>query len=443
VRSWLDVTAFQAWLNATMGIGVSRERLAAITLQLGWIALSLVIAVALRRATSARSDRLFERIDPRLRPPRVVRTLRPLVVVALWWLLVVLGSRAAWFFGDPANGLRIASSLLLAWMGAHAVSGLLRDRLAARLIGGIVWAIAALDILGLLDIVAAALDTIGVTLGAVRLSLLTLVKGALLLTVLLWSATALARAVRVRISKIDSLTPSVQVLIGNLLKIGLVTLAVVIALNSIGIDLTAFAVFSGAIGLGLGFGLQKIVSNLISGVILLLDKSIKPGDVIEIEKTYGWITSLGARYVAVRGRDGKEYLIPNEDLITHRVTNWSYSSSLVRLDVPFGVAYDSDLRQVRALAIEAAKIPERVVKVPAPVCHVTEFGESAIQLLLRFWIKDPTNGVVNVKGEVMLALWDAFKANRIELPAPQRQIWIKEPPPTPAAAWKRRDEAAE
>jgi small-conductance mechanosensitive channel len=217
----------------------------------------------------------------------------------------------------------------------------------------------------------------------------------------------------------------------------------VIALNAVGIDLTAFAVFSGAIGLGLGFGLQKIVSNLISGVILLLDKSIKPGDVIEIEKTYGWITSLGARYVSVRGRDGREYLIPNEDLITHRVTNWSFSSNLVRLDVPFGVAYDSDLRQVRALAVEAAKLPERVLGTPAPVCHVTEFAESTINLLLRFWIKDPTNGVTNVKGEVMLALWDSFKTHRVDLPPPQRQVWIKELPPIPANQWPRRDQAAE
>jgi small-conductance mechanosensitive channel len=441
VTGWFDPIAWQTWLGSTMGVEISRDRLAAIMLQLGWIAFSLAVAVAIRRATSAWSDRLLERLDPRLRPPGVMRRLRPLVIVAIWWLLVAIGARVAWLLGDPANGLRITSSLLLAWLGAHLVSSLVSDRLAARVVAAIIWLVAALDILGLLPVVSAALDSLAVSIGAVRLSALGVVKGVLLLSVLLWAATAVSRAVQVRVAKIDRLTPSVQVLIGNVSKIALVTLAILIALNAIGIDLTGFAVFSGAIGLGLGFGLQKIVSNLISGVILLLDKSIKPGDVIEIENTFGWITSLGARYVSVRGRDGREYLIPNEDLITHRVTNWTFSSRLVRLDVEFGVAYGTDLRRARQVAIEAAQIPERVLKTPAPLCHVTQFGENAIGLLLRFWIDDATKGVTNVKGDIMLALWDTLKANGIEIPPPRRQVWVKELPGLPASTWPRRDAA--
>jgi small-conductance mechanosensitive channel len=441
VNVWFDPGALQAWLSGTMGVDVAADRLGAIVLQLAWIAVSLAAALALRSATCAWSDRLLERLDPRLRPPGVMRRLRPLVIVTLWWLLVALGGRVAWFLGDPANGLRIASSLLLAWIGAHLVSSLVRDRLAARVIATIIWAVAALDILGLLPVASAALDSLAITVGTVRLSALGAIKGVLLLAALLWGATAASRAVQVRVSKIDRLTPSVQVLIGNVSKIALVTVAIVVALNAVGIDLTGFAVFSGAIGLGLGFGLQKIVSNLVSGVILLLDKSIKPGDVIEIEKTFGWITSLGARYVSVRGRDGKEYLIPNEDLITHRVTNWTYSSRLVRLDVEFGVAYDTDLRRARQVAIEAAQVPERVLKTPAPVCHVTQFGDNAVALLLRFWIEDATRGVTNVKGDVMLSLLDALKTNGIEIPPPQRQVWVKELPGIPANAWPRRDAA--
>src|SRR5207248_695723 len=157
------------------------------------------------------------------------------------------------------------------------------------------------------------------------------------------------------------LSPSVQALAGNLLKIVLVTLAFLIGLNTVGIDLTALTVFSGAIGVGLGFGLQKIVSNFVSGIILLLEHSIKPGDVIEVGHAYGTVTSLGARYATVRGRDSKEYLIPNETLITNQVTNWSYSSPLLRLDVSFGVGYGSDLRQVRVLAIEAAQATRRII----------------------------------------------------------------------------------
>ncbi len=171
----------------------------------------------------------------------------------------------------------------------------------------------------------------------------------------------------------------------------------------------------------------KVSSNLISGVILLLDKSIKPGDVIELEDTFGWITSLGARYVSVNTRDGKEYLIPNEDLITHRVVNWSFSNQLVRLEIPIGVSYDSDPHEVRRIVREAAVQPARVDETTAPVCHLTGFGDSSLDFLLRFWIRDPQNGVVNIKGEVLLAVWDALKANGIEIPYPHRHLVLREP----------------
>jgi small-conductance mechanosensitive channel len=224
----------------------------------------------------------------------------------------------------------------------------------------------------------------------------------------------------------------VRVLTGNLVRIALISVALLIGLNAVGIDLTAFAVFSGAVGVGIGFGLQKVVSNFVSGIILLLERSIKPGDVIEVGSTFGSITYLGARYASVRGRDGKEYLIPNENLITNQVVNWSYSSLLVRLDVPFGVAYDSDLHAVRELAVEVAKRTKRVLTSPTPVCHLTAFGDSAVNLLLRFWIEDPANGVTNIKGAVLLGLWDAFKEHRIEMPFPQRDVRIRDLPPAAA-----------
>jgi len=305
---------------------------------------------------------------------------------------------------------------------------LLRDALFARLVATAALIIAALDIFGLLDPTATVLDSIALTIGATRLSVLLVVKVVLTIGVLLWAALALARLLGARISNVTGLSPSVQALAGNLLKIVLVTLAIVIGLDTVGIDLTAFAVFSGAVGVGLGFGLQKIVSNFVSGIILLVEQSIKPGDVIEVGHTYGAVTALGARYATVRGRDGKEFLIPNETLITNQVTNWSYTTPLLRLDIAFGVGYGSDLRQVRSLAIEAAQQTRRVVASPAPVCHITEFGDNAVNLLLRFWIEDPANGVKNVTGEVYLALWDSFCEHRIELPYPQREIRIREWP---------------
>ena len=215
-----------------------------------------------------------------------------------------------------------------------------------------------------------------------------------------------------------------QVLTAKLAKVVLLTLAVVVALNAVGIDLTAFAVFSGAIGVGVGFGLQKVVSNLISGVILLLDRSIKPGDVIEIAGTYGWITRLNARFVSVSTRDGIEHLIPNEDLITQRVTNWSYSDDRVRLHVAVGIGYLCDVREAMRLCVEAAKAVKRVLETPAPICLLKAFGDSSIDLELRFWIRDPRNGTANIRSEVMLGIWDSFREHGIEFPYPQRDIHL-------------------
>ena len=411
------------WLEATFAVPLQDIKGAG--LQLLILAVTLGAVLILRRLTLERTDLLLERLDPRLRDTRLMRALRPLVVPAAWWLAVLVASGLLGGLGLATGLVRIAASLLLAWIAINAISALLREPLLSRALATIVWIIVALDILGLLGATEAALDSLAVTIGAFRLSLLGLIKAAALLAVLLWAAFSLSRLAERRIGGISGFSPSIRVLITNLLKMSLVVLAVIVALNTIGIDLTALAVFSGAIGVGIGFGLQKIVSNLVSGVILLLDESIKPGDVIEIEKTFGWITSLGARYVSVRSRDGKEYLIPNEDLITHRVTNWSYSNPQVRLDVPFGVAYGSDLHRVRELAIAAAMQPSRILKSPAPVCHVTEFAESTINFVLRAWIDDPSNGVTNVKGEIMLALYDSFAANGIELPFPQREIRVR------------------
>jgi small-conductance mechanosensitive channel len=289
------------------------------------------------------------------------------------------------------------------------------------------WTIAALNILQLLQPTIALLDQLAITLGGLRISALTVVKGMLAMAVLLGLATFASRLFERRIKSAPSLTPSVQVLFSKLLKIVLVTIAVVVALSSVGIDLTAFALFSGAIGVGIGFGLQKVVANLISGVILLLDRSVKPGDVIAVGNTYGWIDSLGARYVSVVTRDGIEHLIPNEELIANRVENWSYSNNLVRLKAPVGIAYDADVHQAMRLCLDAAKATARVLAAPAPVCLLVGFGDSSVDLELRFWIRDPTNGTSNVKSEVLLNVWERFHAHGIEIPFPQRDVHIKTP----------------
>ena len=181
-------------------------------------------------------------------------------------------------------------------------------------------------------------------------------------------------------------------------------------------------------GVGIGFGLQKVVSNFISGIIILLDQSIKPGDTITLGETFGWIRELRARFVSVVTRDGREFLIPNEDFITTQVVNWSFTDKYVRLDVEFGVSYDSDPHEVIRLAIEAASGVDRVVTVSKqPVCWMTEFGDSSLNFKLRFWIDDPQSGLTNIRGMVLIALWDKFKENGIEIPYPHRELIMKSP----------------
>src|SRR5205814_2002522 len=190
--------------------------------------------------------------------------------------------------------------------------------------------IAALSILGLLDEVRDGLDATGIIIGGLRITPLLALKTTALLMLTLWAATAASNFLDRQVKGYQDLTPSIQVLLGKLIRIVLITFAVLIVLGSVGIDFSALAIFSGAVGVGIGFGLQKIVSNLVSGIILLADKSIKPGDVITVGDSFGWVVTMGARYTSVTTRDGREVLIPNEDLVTQRVVNWSYSKDDIR-----------------------------------------------------------------------------------------------------------------
>ncbi|HEX3953388.1 MAG TPA: mechanosensitive ion channel domain-containing protein [Stellaceae bacterium] len=408
--------------------------LESLALQIGLVAAIFGLAWGWRLATRSLTDPLAQRaIDrvsyylPYFSAERFAGDNRRIITLTYAWLLLLIAERIAARFEFDLRLVGIAATLSALWIVLRLSALLFRDALLARFITMTAWIVAALDITGLLAPTTAALDSAALTIGTVRLSLLILVKAVLLIAILLWAALALARLIGVRIQRL-SLSPSVQVLASNLIKIVLVFLALLIGLNTVGIDLTGVAVFSGAIGVGLGLGLQKVVSNFVSGIILLLERSIKPGDVIEVGQTYGSVTSLGARYTSVRGRDGKEYLIPNETLITNQVINWSYTNPMVRLDMRFGVGYGSDLRQVRQLAIDAATGTRRVLAAPAPVCHITEFADNGVNLMLRFWIEDPANGVRNVIGDIYLALWEAFQAHEVEVPFPQREIRFREIP---------------
>lgn len=350
-------------------------------------------------------------------------------ILFIIFLVAALNLLLAFTWPSRTHLLLVALLLSLAWLFATVLSRIIRNRLVARTLGWLAWIYAALVILGVSDEAAAFLDSLAIPLGAVRLSTLMVLKAALLLIATVWLAVVTGNYIDERVRLSEELTPSIRVLVGKVAKIGLVLVAGAVALSAVGLDLTALTVFSGAVGVGLAFGLQKVVSNFVSGVIILLDKSIKPGDTISLEGTFGWIRELRARFVSVVTRDGREFLIPNEDFITQRVINWSFSDNLVRLDVNFGVSYDADPHKVSELAIEAAISVGRVEADRRPVCWLTDFGDSSLNFVLRFWIRDPQQGLTNVRGKVLLALWDTFKANAISIPYPHREIIMKQAGP--------------
>ena len=304
---------------------------------------------------------------------------------------------------------------------------MIRSRFTSRIVAFGGWLYASLYILGVTDTAATFLNGIGFELGKTNITLLLVIKFIVVISITLWLAYTVGSYLEWRIQKSEELTPSLRVLLGKISKIVLVLVAFVVATTELGINLTAFTFFSGALGVGLGFGLQKIVSNFISGIIILLDRSIKPGDTISLGETFGWIRELNARFVSVVTRDGREHLIPNEDFITQKLINWSFSNDLVRLDVPFGVSYKSDPHIVSALAIEAAASVPRVLSSQMPVCWMTDFRDSSIEFILRFWINDPQNGLTNIRGKVLLTLWDKFKENNIEIPYPHRELILRQP----------------
>lgn len=325
--------------------------------------------------------------------------------------------------------INIAAEISTALFFIAVLTRLIANKSVRRLIRSFGWAYAALAITGLWGNVSGLLDSLAFETSGFRLSVLMLLTALFTLALLFVIAGFLTKTTSSRLNAASDISPSIKVLLQKIAQISFYGLAALIGMKTIGFDLSNLALLTGAIGLGLGFGLQKIVSNLVSGVIILLDKSIKPGDVISLDDTFGWITSLGARYASITTRDGREYLVPNEDFITHKVVNWTHSSDFVRLDIHFGVSYDSDPHEVKRIATEAPKTVNRVVNNPSPVCHIINFGDSSIDFKLRFWIKDPTAGLTNIRGNVYLALWDALKENNIEIPYPRRDVHMYTPEP--------------
>jgi small-conductance mechanosensitive channel len=320
--------------------------------------------------------------------------------------------------------LAVAAKLAVAWLVIRLATSVIRNTFVVRLVSLSAWLVAALSIIGQLDPAIDALDSVSVMLGSLRLTPLLLIKLGVLLAVALWLSNIASNFVESRITRSGDLTPSIQVLLVKMIRLALMIFAVAAVMSAVGIDLSVLAIFSGAAGVGIGFGLQKIVANFISGIILLADKSVKPGDLVTIGDSSGRISAMKTRYISVAAGDGREFLIPNEDLVTQKVTNWTYTDKNTLVKVNFGTNYNADPRLVCKLAIDVAAAAPRAIKLKPPNCLLTEFAEAGMKFALTFWIADP-DGMDNVKSEVMLSLWETFKREGIRVPYPVHEIRVR------------------
>jgi small-conductance mechanosensitive channel len=386
-------------------------------LQVGLMAAGAGIAVAAGAAVRSRVDVTSVAMSWPIPFRLFIRTLIGSAPAAVFALLMML-SRAIMLASTwPSRSylLEVAAKLALAWLLIRLVTALIRNPFIVRVVSLSAWTLAALSIVGQLDPVVQALDSVSIVLGTLRLTPLLLIKFGALLLLALWLTNLTSNFIEGRITRSGDLTPSVQVLLVKMIRIGLMAFAITIAISTVGIDLSALAVFTGAVGVGIGIGLQKIVANFVSGIILLADKSVKPGDLVTIGDSSGRISAMKTRYVSVAAGDGREFLIPNEDLVTKMVTNWTYADNNTLVKSGFGTSSDADPRLVCKLAIDIAAAAPRAIKTKPPNCILTEFTGAGMKFSLTFWIAEP-DGMDHVKSEVMLALWDAFKREGIRVP---------------------------
>ncbi len=294
-----------------------------------------------------------------------------------------------------------------------------------------IWLVIAAEFLGWLDPIVTALDSIGIAAGRSRITVWSILKLLFTLTLFVLVAAWISRWVERRLKKLTTLAPSTRIGIAKFANAFLIALSILMGLNAAGVDLTALTVLTGAVGLGLGFGLQSIAANFVSGFVLLLDRSIKPGDVISLSgqsgtstENFGWVQELRGRYVVVRDRDGVEMLVPNQQLISNAVINWSYTDPRIRLKLPIRVSYHDDPEVALQILLTACEGQRRVLREPKPVARLMHFGESGIELELRFWIADPQDGVNNVRSDVNRAIWRLFKEHAITIPVAQHEILL-------------------
>jgi small-conductance mechanosensitive channel len=403
----------ELWLDLQQPAVLWQAAVLALCLGLAWLA-----ARALRRATGEAQDAQFgKRGLKRLAFP----------LAALVFVLIARPLLQQW---HSVNLLRLAVPLLGSFAVIRAMMFALRygfPRAAwlasfERVLALVVWSVVALYITGLLPEIAESLDAIDFHIGKQKLSLWLIVQGSVIVLATLLAALWLGGLAEQRLLAAPGLDGNLKLVFARLARAALLLLAVLISLPLVGIDLTALSVFGGALGVGIGFGLQKIAANYVSGFIILLDRSIRLGNMIVVDKYRGEVTQITTRYTVLRGADGVESIVPNETLIGSVVQNETYTNPRMRLAVAVQVAYGCDLERAMRLLVAAAESHPRVLADPPAKAFMVRFDDSGIALELGFWIADPQEGSLNIKSDINLAIWYAFKREGIEIPYPQREV---------------------
>jgi small-conductance mechanosensitive channel len=401
--------------------------------------LILIVAVALAVLLGHAARLAWQRrAAPRLAWQATALEASVVLTPALCALMLLLGTHALYVARNLNTtvldmGLQLAAALLLVRLGTFAIGLLVGPqswvhKWEARLTL-IVWLAIAFQVVGWFDAIERALDSIDLLPGKTQFSLWSLLKGLFVVTGFIVIMSVIARAIERRVMKLDTVALSTRIGISKFSYFFLISMGTLLGINAAGVDLTALTVLTGAIGLGLGFGLQAIASNFVSGFVLLLDKSIKPGDVISFTgvagtstENFGWVQELRGRYVVVRDRDGVETLVPNQNLITNAVINWSYSDRKVRIKLPVRISYRDDPELALSILMQAIEGHRRVLHDPAPVTRLMQFADFGMDLELRFWIADPENGVNNVRSDVNRRIWRLFRDAGITIPVSQHDV---------------------
>ncbi|PKP91119.1 MAG: mechanosensitive ion channel protein MscS [Alphaproteobacteria bacterium HGW-Alphaproteobacteria-16] len=413
--TWLTNNGIHAPSPPELVEGAVAGSLALVALAIGWLA-GRRLGPRLAEFWSARVGGHVEGLAPRMH--NIVRhgaAALLLAIIANGWPWTTL---AALLIGI-ALGAATAMTALTVMRGLH------MPRWSAWTIALVIFVAILSNAIGGFNVITDTLDRIGVDVGSRRLSLLAAVTVLVTGLALYAGARLLNRVIAHSIREARGFDATQKLLVQKLASIAVIIVVFLFGVDLLGIDLTSLAVFSGAMGLAVGFGLQKTVGNLIAGIILLMDRSIKPGDVIVVGDSFGWVNKIGVRAVSVITRDGKEHLIPNENLMTQEVENWSFSDRNVRVRIPVGIAYESDVKLAQRLMLEAAMESPRVLDSPRPNVWLASFGDYALEHEILAWISDPEGGVGNVKSDVLNRLWVKFQEHGIEIPFPQQVLHFR------------------